>query len=134
MNSTRASNAEDNRSGLEELESILAGLRAGLRQPGLAGQRQLHARLEDLQAALLGIGHSHTPQADQRQRTATLLAECRHHLQQTDGVLAHLRQWVQQRTAEGGGDQGYGDAVGRGRPGSARAEHSRGGALETTIA
>ncbi|MCW5965811.1 MAG: hypothetical protein KIT83_17360 [Bryobacterales bacterium] len=134
MYSTNESIVEERTDCLENLELMLTGLCADLHQPGIAGQRLLHARLQDLQATLLRMQGSRGWQAEQRQRALVLLAECRRHLQQTNGVLTHLRQWVEHRHALGGAEQGYGDAVGRGRPGGLRTESSRGGAMESTIA
>ena len=141
---------------LDALEQILAGLLEDMRQPGIAGQSQIHARLEDLEVALRRIGaaqnrtgaarnaiseaqkrisgahrdQAHQVTADDRQRSLALLEECRRRLAQSHDVLVQLSAWVEARRASGGLEESYCGKVGRGRVGSYGSEHARHGALE----
>ncbi len=118
-----------------DLRQILDDITADIRQPGLAGQSQLHARLEDLQTVLRDA-HRAAPSlgAIERERARPILTHCQWRLRQTEEVLSKLRQWVEQRHTAGGGGESYGDAVGRGRAAAYGTKHSQGGSLDITLA
>lgn len=105
---------------LAELDAASASLLDGLKEPGIVGQKRLHARLEDIKQLLTEVRESAgTLSAPERLAAREALRRCAGNLSRTDRVLHFIGDLIERQVATGacGDDYAVGGQFGRTRSG-----------------